>query len=264
MEIVQVKKYKSPKYPSKEEVLQHPELLRKLPNRWRGNIYVGTALSAVLMLILSGCSDNKEEEAAGDTNIKAVTAPIFEHGRGRGSFGCDSVAPPSFLSEEEAFQVIQEQAKTYGINFEKGGPELKSVKLPETKTYFSNEASEGINTSRRGSLIFDGFDKSKNIVFEFISKSDYEVWRGNRSGGSTVDTYDFLGAAKLLQKGISEANDGAAAGVFYNTMELPSMEEIKASQNFSSTGEKVKAMAKEELRKQVKDFLEWLKGQEIV
>lgn len=83
-----------------------------------------------------------------------LVAPIFEHGSGRGSFGCDSVAPPSFISEEEAFQVVEEEAKNYGISFEKPGKELKNIKLPDTNLYPNpeNPNEKAIKSTHKGTL----------------------------------------------------------------------------------------------------------------
>lgn len=59
MNITPVKKYKNPNYPTKEALLNNPELLKLVPNRWKNNIYVGAALSTLLMITLSAC-DNKK------------------------------------------------------------------------------------------------------------------------------------------------------------------------------------------------------------
>ena len=40
--------YKEAAYPTKEQVMAHPELLRRIPRRWAGNPLVLTALGLVL------------------------------------------------------------------------------------------------------------------------------------------------------------------------------------------------------------------------
>ena len=273
MDIMPVKKYKDPNYPSKEMVLDNPELLKNLPDRWKGNIYVKAAFSTLLMFTLTACGVRNNGSSEVNTKInKAEVAPIFEHGKGRGSFGCVSVAPPAFLSEEEAFQVIQEEAKKYGITFDKDAKELKNVGIPETKLYLKPEGDaknykeDGgiVNTSRKGNLMLDGYDNEKKLAFEFISKEDYEKWHVKENIHSTVEDFDFLSTAKVLNDGLKNKNEDTTIGVFYNPMTMLSAEQIKSQSDWKINENLVKAKAQEELRAQVRDFLEWLKAQGIV
>lgn len=270
MDIVPVKKYSQPNYPNRKVVLDNPEILKLVPERWRNNAYVGVALSTLLMLTLTACES--EGTSAGASSEKAAVAPIFEHGSGRGSFGCVSVSPPSFLSEEEAFQVIQEEAKGYGITFKRDGLELTNVKLPETKYYLKpengdkNYKSDGgvINSKRTGDLRLDGYDAEKKVAFEFVSKVDYDSWKVKEGIASSVEDYDFITTARLLKDGLNKKNGDTSIGIFYNPMTMMSWEEIKGEQDFKIAEEKTKNLAREELRKQVKDFLEWLIAQGII
>lgn len=270
MEIVPVKKYNEPNYPDREKVLANPEILKYIPERWRNNTYVLAALSTLLMLTLTGCES--KGTSSEPSSSKAAVAPIFEHGSGRGSFGCSSVAPPSFLSEEEAFQVIQEEAKVYGINFKRDGLDLTNVNLPETKYYLKPEKedkdykSDGgvINSKQTGDLRLDGYDAEKKVAYEFISTIDYESWKVKEGIQSSVSDYDFISTANLLKEGLSKKNGDNTIGIFYNPMTMMSWEEIKAEKDFKIAEEKTKERAREELRKQVRDFLEWLTAQGII
>jgi hypothetical protein len=270
MDIKPVKKYREPKYPIKQVVINNPEILKTLPERWKNSVYVGTALSTLLLFTLTSCV--KREVSGGKS---AAVAPIFEHGSGRGSFGCVSVAPPSFLSEEEAYQVIQEEGRKYGITFEKNGLEIENVKIPETKHYANFEANEGedskesplVNSSRNGDLMLDGYDGLKKIGYEFISTNDYDAWQVKQNMFSTVESYDFLSAARILRNGLERKTGENTVGVFYNPMTQMSpeeMQEIREQTDWALAEAKVKALAKGDLREQVKDFLEWLKSQGIV
>ncbi|MDP4091420.1 MAG: metalloprotease, partial [Bacillota bacterium] len=132
MEIKPVKKYKVPGYPDRDTVLNSPGILKTVPERWKGNAYVCAALSTLMLASLTSCTQKAQRTGTDGQGNKALVAPIFEHGQGRGSFGCSSVAPPSFLSEEEAFQVIQEEARQYGVSFHRDGLEIKGVGIPQT------------------------------------------------------------------------------------------------------------------------------------
>lgn len=272
MDVVPVKKYREPKYPKREEVLDNPELLKTVPCRWKDNVYVGVALSTLLAFSLTSCS-SKETGGTNMTSKKAEVAPIFEHGKGRGAFGCSSIAPPSFLSEEEAFQVVQEEGEKYGIIFEKGGLELERVGIPETKYFLKPESGSGgfnlnnggeINSSKTGDLQLDGYDAKNKIGFEFISSDDYDKWQVKQSIYSTVSDYDFLSTARVLRDGIKNKNGDSTIGIFYNNMEMLPHEDILKSNDWKALEERTKALAEEELRKQVKDFLDWLKAEGIM
>jgi hypothetical protein len=245
-----------------------------MPERWKKSVYVNAALSTLLIFTLTSCRERKVS-GVDQNEKKAQVAPVFDHGNGRGSFGCMSIAPPSFLSEEEAFQVIQEEVKKYGISFEKEGLTIESVKLPETKYYLrpeekiENYKEDGdiIDSSKIGDLKLDGYDGGKKIGFEFVSKEDYDSWHVEEGIRSSVEDFDFLSTAAILRDGLEKDNGEASIGVFYNPMVMLSKEELKLGdedRDWEGMAVKVNDMGKNELRMQVKDFLEWLKAQGII
>ncbi len=272
MRVQSIKKYKTPNYPDKKMIMKSPMLLRSMPERWKGNRYASAALSTLIVFTITACGRGEQEYITPIEKPTAV-APIFEHGDGRGSFGCMSVAPPSFLSEEEAFQVISEEAVKMEIAFEKESKELSKVKIPETKFYLKGEAQgykqDGgkIDSTKTGNLKLDGYDASKKVGFEFISKEDYEAWSVDQGVRSSVDDFDFFTTAKVLKEGLEGKTADSTIGVFYNAMVMPSREEINKimnNGNWEEAEEKVKNIAKDELRNQVRDFLEWLKAQGVI
>ncbi len=263
MRVQCIKNYKDPNYPDKGMIMKNPILLSTLPERWKTNRYATAALSTLLLFTLTACGSKPQTGVPVEKT--AAVAPIFQHGEGRGGFGCMSIAPPSFLSEEEAFQVIWEEADKMGISFEKNGKELSEVRLPETKFYLGS--TEDINTTKTGKLELDGYDESKKIGFEFISKEDYTAWAKEQNMRSSVDDFDFLTTAQVLRDGLEGKTGESTIGVFYNTMVRPDKEEINKimnNGNWEETEERFKNLAKEELRLQVKDFLEWLKAEGIM
>lgn len=273
MRVQGIKKYRTPNYPDKKMIMKNPMLLRSVPERWKGNRYVSAALSTLLLFTVTACGRGEQAYNTPMEKIAAV-APIFEHGEGRGSFGCMSVAPPSFLSEEEAFQVICEEAGKMGIAFEKDGKELSKVELPETKYYLKGDAEQDskqdggkIDSTKTGELKLDGYDASRKIGFEFISREDYEAWSIEQGIRSSVDDFDFLTTAEVLRAGLEGKTSDSTIGILYNTMVKPDRDEINKLMNNGSweeAEEKLKNTAKDELRNQVKDFLEWLKAQGVI
>ncbi|KNY26079.1 hypothetical protein [Pseudobacteroides cellulosolvens] len=280
MELMPVKKYQKPKYPEKYIILENPELLKNIPNRWKKNAYVCIAASTLLAISFSGCekmqNDNDKTSSIVDSiyseaplNIKldkedGLIPPVFKHGDGMGSFGCSSVVPPVFLSEEEAFKVVSDEADKYGIKFTKNDLVIKDMEVPSTFCYldFNGENKKKVN-SVNGDMTFDGYDKGKKIGFEFISKEDYVGWKVEQGYRSSVEEYLAYEAAEVLREGLVKKKADAAIGVFYDPME-PSPEKFKDNKIYDFTEEELRKEATDKLRGQVRDFLSWLKAQGII
>ncbi len=295
MELRKVRNYKTPGYPQKTEVSNNPELLRNLPSRWKGNLYACVAASSLFMVALSGCGKlgddsvntgdsglNNASQAPVNTGVTptikksapGVIPPVFVHGDGSGSFGCTSVAPPVFLSEEEAYQVICDESRAYGMDFKRDGLEIKDTEIPSTFIYFIPEMKNTVN-GLDGDLTVDGYDENKKIGFEFVSKDDFVGWKAGQQFYSSVESYNVLKAAEVLQKGLTKKNDGNTIGVFYDPMPQVNVENFKNTRiKDISINDKVidgikgEAERRQEaimgLRAQVKDFLNWLKAEGII
>lgn len=269
MQIKPVVKYKSPAYPCREDILKDPKLLKRLPERWRGNAYVAASMSLLLIMTLTSCSSqNVDTKNLGGTN-KGQAAPIFVHGDGRGSFGCESVAPPAFLSEEEAFTVISEEARREGIIFSGDGPTLKDVIIPKTDTFYEQDETKKVE-GEKGDLVLDGVDNSKDIAFEFVSKDDIGSWLDKNSGrASSVETYRFLDTAETLAGGMVDKTESFNVATFYDPyfkFDSQNIQDLIKSNkdDYNILQQKLKDQVKSDLREQVRDFLSWLKGQGII
>jgi len=247
VEITSLKNYKKPSYPDKDTVLHNPILLKKLPERWRKNAYTCATLSSVLLLLLTSCKINdikSSDEQSSDVQSSAVQyqVPFFEHGDGRGSFGCESVAPPAFLSEEEALSVINEITKREGFEFTKDGAIINNIQIPETNIY--DDRIKEIKAYSAGDLTLDGFNSDKNIAFEFVSNEDIDAWvdKDNKVM-STVSSYDYKMTAQALSEKLNQKNKDIIVATFYDPAGI---------------------IAKADLRLQVQDFISWLKAQNII
>ncbi len=287
-------RYSGANYPTKEQILLHPELLKTVPRRWARNPVVLTALSLVLSAGLTACGtasdsilpDNHSAPAAsdasgasnsptsGNSTISAASAedstgdstgnpandaepldiPIFAHGTGRGSYGCESVAPPVFLSEEEAMQVIEEECAAQGIDL--SGQKTISGTFPATST-LPEAVSGGVSDQTyTGDLNLDGYSEDLGIGVEFVSTDDILDWQTGTGMHATVDEYDLKGTAQRL----ADCTDNVA--VFYD----PTADNYLdfTGSNEESYVENSKEQSLEELRAQVRDFLQWLKAQGVI
>ena len=285
--------YNGAKYPTKEQIQLHPELLRIIPRRWSRNPVVLTALGLVLSAGLTACGtvsqsilpDNSAPAASGETaasdqpssdhspasvtsavdsaedsaeasanDPEALDIPIFAHGTGRSSYGCMSVAPPVFLSEEEAMQVIAEECAAQGIDI--SGQKTISGTFPATSTLPVAISDSDSDKTYTGELQLDGYSEDLGIGVEFVSTDDIKDWRSNPRSISTVDEYDLKGTAQRLV----DCTDNVA--VFYD----PTADDYNdfTGSNEESYVESSREKSLEELREQVRDFLQWLKGQGVI
>ncbi len=273
MKVKTVTRYKNPGYPVKEEILADPQLLRRIPSRWEKNAYVMTALGLTVSLSACGAS------AEGAQGASDRVAPVFIHGGGSGAYGCVAVVSPYFLSEEEAFEIIRAEAESYGglILTQEAAPELKNVKLPVTHIYPESEKAK--EKTVKGSLQTDGWDPDKKIAIEFVSKSDVGNWNEPEEGVyATVEGYAIQDTAVRLQKSLEKASPEEVVGIFYDPYNYGDLiEEYNKIQkkyegregNYwaamsEEQDEMARAAAEENLKAQVRDFIDWLKGQGVI
>ena len=282
--------YKSPSYPTKEQIQLHPELLKTVPRRWARNPVVLTALSLVLSAGLTACgtasdsilpdsnsapaasdasgasnsassgnstipaasTEDSTENSAGDA--EPLDIPIFAHGTGRGSYGCESVAPPVFLSEEEAMQVIEEECAAQGIDLT--GQKTISGTFPATSTLPVAISDSDSDETYTGELQLDGYSEDLGIGVEFVSTDDILDWKADTGMAATVEEFDLKGTAQRL----ADCTDNVA--VFYD----PTADDYRefTGSNEESYVESSKEQSLEELRAQVRDFLQWLKAQGVI
>ena len=282
MKCKKVRRYVAPQYPTREYLVEHPELLNWVPKRWRKNRLVLAVLSMVVPLLLA------RQATAGDkTAPKAATvrvAPLFIHGDGRGAFGCVAVNPPVFLSEDEARQVVQDEAKKAGITFEADALTLKDVTVPVTDQFgFLDEEEKGKNEktqkntaaskTQRRDLWLDGYAGKQKIAYEIVSQQDFADWeRKDRSGWCSVSSYDFKSTAETLRNGLAQAKGDTVAAVFYepgaSAPEVASPKgkatEAEWKAHWQAREKAGKELGEKELRLQVRDFIEWLKAQGVI
>jgi hypothetical protein len=251
MQLKPLRRYTRPAYPTIDAIYADPDLLRRVPRRWRGKAIVLAALATAGTLVALHANE------AGAAN-PAHVAPIFQHGNGRGAFGCEAVNPPVFLSEDEARQVIIEEAKRAGLTFTTEAPELKKVAIPVTNEGMGEQKPK--NTD--GPLKLDLYAKKQKVAVEYVSQDDFKAWEGKDGGPrSSVSSVDILDAATRLRDGLEKAKPAEMVGVLYDPM---SRVNYDGKKDWKDSEADAKVAAREELRKQVKDFMAWLKAQGVI
>ncbi len=229
----------------------------------------------------------------------AIVAPIFEHGDGRGVDGCMVINPPVFLSEQEALQVIREELGQAGLSFSQADTPMEGVSIPlriETRREDWITGRTGLTAKPSGRdarpLRLDLRDSAHGVGVEFVSQSDCGEMRTDHDDStgtitwSSVHEYDFKSTANWISKCANEQGRSLRLGVFYDPLERSKprtdsrqtsrppggLDDVEAMKAALLEIESILKMTREErlveskrlLREQVKDFVDWLKGQGVI
>ena len=269
--VAPVKKYAPPKYPTQKEAALAPELLRKLPSRWEKNAAV-VAMLGLAALNSCGAFEAKIAGYSPNSDNFLNVAPIFAHGEGTGAIGCDMVAPPVFLSEQEALAIIKSVAGEAGLKFEAAPPEYTATKnKTETKYSWDYKSKYVLGDGEVG---MDLYDDKKGVAVSYVSMESAEHIFPN--GASTITIYNPRELAELTVEDFAQQNGDIAVGVFYDPGKNLGDEAQKKILDEYYSSEKAweermaqyensaKHLIEEDLRAQVLDFIEWLQAQGII
>lgn len=286
MEVRRIAHYRAAGYPDKDAVLLDHDLLVTMPSRWKRNAAVCAALTATVAL-LAACKAEARPVDAAET-VAAISTPeitqsptpsltpaptqsptpniiedvhLFEHGVGRGAFGCIMVTPPVFLTEQEAMAVIRDVAEQNGLSFDTSLT-VNGVQIPVI-TADSKSFSDQI-TSKLGEIELDGYDDTHGIAFEFVSVEDVESWRANPPPVS-MSNYPIIDLAEDLVQSMNHQESDTVVAVFYDPVTYLKRED-KGLSDFLTDEERLELFeqSKEDLRQQVLDFIAWLKAEGII
>jgi hypothetical protein len=198
-----------------------------------------------------------------------IVAPIFAHGGGRGAVGCIVVSPPVFLSEEEALQVVREELAKAGIRLGEGLP-LDGVTVeyedPELRWMRSGDNWLGEPPAKVVQPAeLAAVDRQQRVGVEVVTSKDCDRFRAS-GVWSTVSSYDTKGLAESVAEGIrTQATEDLRVGVFYDPMEAWSFDALEDTdeprdyqREFEEVEQSAKARSLAKLRRQVRDFVDWL------
>ena len=275
-----VKNYPSPKYPIYADIISHPELLQKhLPPIWKKTARIASL--AAFFLSLNGCEADLPN---------TITAPVFEHGSGTGGIGCMMIAPPVFLSEEEALQLIKDQLSANGIYASMSKVPIKGVVVSKKKY-----GTKRVEVSSPNPYKCDIYDPTRELSIEFVSKEEYFQLGGEKETDISWQNFKFKELAKQISTNVKENGKKGYFGIFYEPGAILSpeltkpiqrerqkqfdaarrkgMEELakqshEINQRYDDEIQNLTTIEKEKskqmLREQVKDFLDWLTAQGVI
>jgi hypothetical protein len=281
MKIQPDRSYKTPNYPTNDIVKQEPAWLRSnIPASWKGKKRIAQMLSVLLFggtvmpndFVIGDPKLPKEVIARLDSlKIKAVkedkqaavlVAPIFEHGEGRGATGCIVIAPPVFLSEEDARQIIETELKKANIVFDTTNIKLNDLVYEKDNNKFvPMKARDHEDSIQTRSFVLERYDKDANFGYVYITSHNYFQYGGIGDFG-TLRNYNTKAVAQEISQALQKYGKVNAA-VFYNPLP-PSNYGFKLR---SSDGKEINDngidSARYLLRAQVQDFVAWLKYSNI-
>ena len=297
MKITPVKRYRTPNFPIHEVLKKHPELLRLVPKRWANSPLVLSALAFACLILASRAEAAEtawDETGFDEASIEQTDvlcdvpgflhdrceagsrvipeagaknqriAPIFQHGSGRGSYGCQSTASPVFLTEDEARKVIREETVSAGLRFEFDVKTLEAVETPLAARQIAHDDTDRRTNAakvrtHRDRLVMDGTDQMRNISFEFVSRQDFRNWDFGYYSYGGIETIDIRYTAEVLRHNLTstETEDTGVVGVFYDPVHY-------ASPRNNRTAASARKASINDLKKQVRDFIAWLKAEGII
>jgi len=269
MEIKSVNNSRQPNYPTIELFVKYPELLsRNIPSSWLKNKVVATSFAAFLLssygtstaqtneaievvdsLGINNPAGTPQEKKA-DNDIVTNVAPVFAHGEGRGATGCIVMSPPVFISEDEAIKIILDKLIAEGYNFSRENcPTFSFEDLP-----IANECEEPVKIK----LQMDAYNSNSKWAIQFISTDDHDKFI-NDDCRSSISRYDLKQAAEIINKELKKQKKTNAV-VFYDPIERI---DFRKNEDWRQSKSEAKEESKKLLLKQVDDFINWLKTNNI-
>lgn len=158
--------------------------------------------------------------------------------------------PPRFvvLSEKEARRVIIFEARKAGLHFK---ADTLRITLPGTKP----DPTDDPTPSRREiTLTLDGTDKKYNVSYEYISGGDLKALQGK--GLSPIWSRTPGRAVNYLNSFFPEAKPKGYTRAFTAARDI--------HPDGQNAERRAKAAAREDLRKQVRDFVNWLQVHGVI
>ena len=281
---------RSPAYPTKLQILATPDLLEKYqPSAWMSRQEIAATVGVLLAAQAAGCQRQPLYDRVASTPAgidQQTVAPIFRHGDGRGAAGCSVIAPPTFLSEDEARQVIEEELAKFDIRISARDVELEQVKIPRRYLHFIPQKDhdyreEIVEFPEDGeNLSVDLLDNDRQIAIEYITNTDNGFLGGpihQRGNYSSSRHYDLIDTALYLRDKLQGVPLGLHFGIFYDPLtNAKSFVRWTGNESRNPFGDWLKNRNSEErrnpareeskrlLREQVRDFIDWLKAQGVI
>jgi hypothetical protein len=189
-----------------------------------------------------------------------ILAPIFEHGYGSGVFGCVVVAPPAFLSEEDAIEIVRSELQAAGYDGVLTGEDcaafsVDKLAMKEACGPADWEVLDGAFISDR----FDLCDPEAGFSLEVVTRSDHDrvIEDAMQMMWCSVSSISIRNMADYLSLQAVAGARTRYVGVFYDPVGRESYDYYWDTGG-EDTGLSAYEQADRDLRAQVQDFVGWL------
>ena len=210
-----LKTYSTPKYPDYSQAGDNPDMLKKLPSRWRKNAKVLACIGLTGTLSLSGCFPF----FLGDSTCSNCG---FPHLGGSGGSPIYVV----YLTEQEARTVMREKWESMGFDFNSTPPDYT------------------VNISEEQDIGIDYYNEEKKAGLSLVSM--YESGKHWCYG-------DNVYTAQMAAKEFEELYKDVDVGVLYNPKKNIGMSEPNAKQK-QAAQEALKAQLESQVREFIELF----------
>jgi len=258
MKLKKVEIIRAPRFPTQNAVLRDRSLLSVLPKRWQTNNVVLTAVSSLCAISLTACNVDKNSNGTSvlpspsKVTDKIIVAPVFKHGSGYyeyDEFALSGITTTNnkIVTESQMEDNIIAESKLLGVNLTKKAVKVDHVLTPITKLNGTLENDvKKVEFRKPGSFDLDFISDKGDIGIEYVSYSDYADWNEKKKVNNDHLVFNpYVAANMLAEKGMINAKSDTvkAVGLLYDPGKSDQEEQIKL---------------------QVRDFINWLKGQGLV
>jgi hypothetical protein len=257
----------SPDYPKVNEIKNINLVLNsQKPNSWKRNTAIAAVFASMSLLTLNNCistSKDLKQKYESLTDSIHFVSPVFEHGQGIGAWGCVMIAPPVFLSEDEARQTIIHEFSNSGIELTSDSTLDKVLyfnKSDKIKS-FDNSAKNYYlkDTTISSELKYIAVNKEYNLGVVFIGNYNYNNYK-QYDNSNTENTFDGeFQNYKTISRNISNFLTSTKVNVIV-LYEPANHYTGKNNVSKSKRKELITDSSKDSIRTQIQDFFKWLKG----
>jgi hypothetical protein len=208
--------------------------------------------------------------------------------------GCVAVAAPSYMPEDEAMQVIVDELARHGITLTQRKVRWDDIVVKGcvwANAYnWVEDASDWNRVDIEDPLEVDGIDPAHHVAIEFLSYDDHRRF-GGPCPAWEIDSHDV---ADRLRREVSRSGHDVYFASFYDPVTYVRFERIHAAvadmekrdgidsaaspetesgwderrsryeKAREIAGREARAESRENLRAQVVDFVDWLRGQGVI